>query len=57
LSTRQASSTGSLTWQLVQGYSTNASYRWNSTGAFAGTEQFGVWARDASSAGPAGGQL
>jgi hypothetical protein len=40
---------GSTTWQVVQGYSTNAAYRWNSTGALAGTEQFGVWVRDASS--------
>lgn len=40
---------GSSTWRIVQGYSTNASYQWNSTGALAGTEQFGVWVRDASS--------
>lgn len=40
---------GSSTWRIVQGYSSNASYLWNSTGALAGTEQFGVWVRDASS--------
>ena len=37
------------TWQLVQGYSTSATYDWNSTGAAAGTVYFGVWAKDASS--------
>jgi hypothetical protein len=37
------------TWQLVQGYSTSATYDWNSTGAPAGTIYFGVWAKDASS--------
>ena len=41
---------GSSTWQLLQGYSANATYNWNSTGAPAGTEYFGVWVRDASSA-------
>ncbi len=40
---------GSATWQLVQGYSANATYNWNSTGALAGTEHFGVWVRDAGS--------
>jgi hypothetical protein len=40
---------GSNTWRIVQGYSASASYQWNSTGALAGTEQFGVWVRDASS--------
>ncbi len=40
---------GSGTWQIVQGFSTNAAYQWNSTGALGGTEQFGVWVRDASS--------
>jgi hypothetical protein len=37
------------TWQLVQGYSTSATYDWNSTGAAAGTVYFGVWAKDAGS--------
>lgn len=41
---------GSTTWQLVQAYSAVNSYAWNSTGAPPGTEQFGVWARDATSA-------
>jgi hypothetical protein len=40
---------GSSTWHMVQGYSASASYQWNSTGALAGTEHFGVWVRDASS--------
>ncbi|TMF20204.1 MAG: hypothetical protein E6I36_10890 [Chloroflexi bacterium] len=42
----------SSTWQVVQGYSTNGQYQWNSTGAAAGTVYFGVWARDASSSAP-----
>src|SRR5438874_11668785 len=42
---------GSSTWQLVQGYSTSNAYQWNSTGALSGTETFGVWVRDATSAG------
>jgi spore germination protein YaaH len=42
---------GSSTWQIVQPYSTNATYQWNSTGAATGTEYFGVWVRDSSSAG------
>ncbi len=37
------------TWQLVQGYSAGATYDWNSTGAQAGTVDFSVWTRDASS--------
>ena len=45
---------GSGSWQLVQGYSAGATYNWNSTGARAGTEQFGVWVRDASSVGTNG---
>jgi hypothetical protein len=48
---------GSSTWQLVQGYSSSASFRWNSTGALAGTETFSVWARDANSAGLNGGSM
>jgi hypothetical protein len=34
---------------MVQGYSTSATYRWNTSGAPAGTEYFGVWVRDAAS--------
>ena len=41
---------GSSTWQLLQGYSTGNVYHWNSSGAAAGTEYFGVWVKDASSA-------
>src|SRR5206468_1638913 len=36
-------------WQLVQGYSTTATYRWNSTGAPPGIVYFGVWAKDSAS--------
>ncbi|TMF74594.1 MAG: hypothetical protein E6I15_09755 [Chloroflexi bacterium] len=39
----------SSTWQLVQGYSTSATYDWNSTGALAGTVYFGVWTKDTAS--------
>ena len=39
----------SSTWQVVQGYSTGATYDWNSTGAAAGTVYFGVWVKDANS--------
>ncbi len=40
---------GSSTWQLIQGYSTSATYVWNTNGAPAGTVYFGVWVRDAAS--------
>ena len=39
----------SLTWQIVQGYSTAATYRWDSAGAAAGTVYFGVWVKDPTS--------
>src|SRR5205823_14999591 len=39
---------GYTTWQMLQGYSTNAQFSWDSLGAAAGTETFGVWARDAT---------
>jgi spore germination protein YaaH len=39
---------GSTTWRLVQGYSTSATYRWNTSGAPAGAVRFGVWVRDAA---------
>jgi hypothetical protein len=37
------------TWIVQQPYSTSATWTWNSTGAHAGIERFGVWVRDASS--------
>lgn len=37
-------------WQLLQAYSTTATYNWNSTGAAAGGVYFGIWAKDAGSA-------
>jgi hypothetical protein len=40
---------GYNTWQLLQSYSTSNVYNWNSTGAAAGTEYFGVWVKDAGS--------
>jgi hypothetical protein len=36
-------------WQLVQSYSTTATYNWNTTGAPVTTVYFGVWAKDAAS--------
>jgi hypothetical protein len=42
---------GSSTWQFVRGYSTVATYNWNSTGALAGSHIFSVWIRDGMSAG------
>jgi hypothetical protein len=40
---------GSSTWQLLQAYSPNNLYVWDSTGAPPGFEYFGVWVKDASS--------
>ncbi len=37
------------TWTLVRGYSSTASFIWNSTNHVAGTYRFSVWARDVSS--------
>jgi hypothetical protein len=48
---------GSSTWQLLQGYSTNATYTWNTTGALSGTEQFSVWIRDAKGYGANNGPM
>jgi hypothetical protein len=36
-------------WQLLQAYSTTATYNWNSTGAAAGGVYFGIWVKDATS--------
>jgi len=41
------SSTGP--WQMVQTYSTTNTFTWNTSGVFAGTYYFGIWAKDASS--------
>ena len=41
---------GSSTWQLVQGYSTNATFSWNTAGKPAGNYLYSVWVRDAGSA-------
>ena len=40
---------GYTSWQLLQGYSSSNTFNWNSTGAAAGIEYFGVWAKDAGS--------
>jgi hypothetical protein len=36
-------------WQMVQAYSTNSTYDWNSTGAAVGTVYIGVWVKDSAS--------
>jgi IPT/TIG domain-containing protein/cysteine-rich secretory family protein len=41
----------SSTWQTIQTYSSSNQYRWNSTGAAAGTIYFGILAKDLSSPG------
>jgi hypothetical protein len=38
------------TWYLQKAYSTSPTWTWNSTGAPAGTERFGVWVKDVSAA-------
>jgi len=40
---------GTSSWIVQQPYSTTATWTWNSTGAPAGTERFGVWVKDAGS--------
>jgi hypothetical protein len=37
------------TWIVQQPYSTGTTWTWNSTGAHAGIERFGVWVKDAAS--------
>jgi hypothetical protein len=41
--------TASTDWQMIQGFSTNNVYNWNSTGAPTGIVYFGVWVKDATS--------
>jgi len=41
-------------WQIVQPYSTSASFAWNTSGSAAGTYSISVWVRDAYSAGADG---
>ena len=41
-------------WAVVQRYSTNANFAWNTGGLAPGVYNFSVWARDASSLGTAG---
>ncbi len=36
-------------WQMIQGYSSTATYAWNNSGLLADTYYFGVWAKDTSS--------
>jgi len=40
---------GTSSYIVQQSYSTTATWTWNSTGAPAGTERFGVWVKDVSS--------
>ena len=41
--------TTTTAWQLVQAYSTTATYTWNTAGAPVTTVYFGAWAKDAAS--------
>ncbi len=41
----------SSTWQVVQPYSSSATFSWNTSGLAAGNYMYTVWARDASSGG------
>jgi hypothetical protein len=44
---------GSHTWQIVQAYSTSATFSWKTAGLPGGTYLYTVWARDAASTGTA----
>jgi hypothetical protein len=48
---------GSSTWTMVQAYSSNATFKWNTTGLAVGTYRVSVWVRDAGSAGTSCGSL
>jgi len=45
---------GATSYQLVQDYSTNATFTWNTTGLAPGTYRFSIWVKDAQSGGAAG---
>ena len=42
---------GSSTWTVAQGYSSNATFSWNTAGKAPGTYHVSLWARDATSPG------
>jgi cysteine-rich secretory family protein len=42
---------GSSTWTIARAYSSSATFSWTTTGMAAGLYHFGVWVRDAGSAG------
>jgi hypothetical protein len=48
---------GSSSWQVVQAYSTNATFSWSTTGLAAGSYRYTVWARDSGSTGTSCGSL
>ncbi len=48
---------GSTTWQVVQAYSSTATFTWKTTGLGPGTYLYTAWARDASSSGTSCGSL
>src|SRR5260370_13008202 len=45
---------GASSWQMVQAYSTSATWQWNTSGAAKGTYVVAVWARDSNSTGTSG---
>jgi len=48
---------GGSAYQLLQAYSTNATFTWNTSGLAPGDYRFSVWARDANSTGLGGNQF
>jgi hypothetical protein len=48
---------GTSTWKVAQGYSSKATYSWDTTMAVGGVYNFSIWTRDQSSAGTSGNSL
>jgi hypothetical protein len=48
---------GATSYTVVQGYSSSASFTWNTTGLAPGTYRFSVWATDAASSGVYGNSV
>jgi len=48
---------GGTAYQLGQGYSTNSTFSWSTSGIAPGSYRFSIWARDANSTGLSGNQF
>jgi spore germination protein YaaH len=48
---------GATSWQMVQAYSTSATWQWNTSGATTGSYSVAVWAKDSSSTGASGNSI